>query len=123
VKNQDEDKWDETVPIFIEWYDFLKWLFITTDKFPKKSRFTFTDRINNAALDVLEDLVEARYSRDKLRILRAANLRLERIRILLRVCFEMKFLSQKSFEHSIRSINVTGRMLGGWIKQQQERKQ
>jgi hypothetical protein len=44
---------------------FLEWLLPTTEKFPKRVRFTFSDRINNLALDIMEDLVEARYSRNK----------------------------------------------------------
>ncbi|MBI3019455.1 MAG: hypothetical protein HYY61_06155 [Deltaproteobacteria bacterium] len=29
------------LPIFVKWIDFLKWLLKTTEKFPKKVRFTF----------------------------------------------------------------------------------
>jgi hypothetical protein len=37
----------------------------TTEKFPKRARYSFSGRIENLALDVAEDLVEARYSREK----------------------------------------------------------
>lgn len=56
---------DKDLPIFVKWLDFLKWLLLTTDKFPKKSRFTFSDRINNLALNIVEDLVEARYTKQR----------------------------------------------------------
>jgi hypothetical protein len=106
------------LPIFVKWVDFLKWLLMTTDKFPKKTRFTFSDRINRLALDVVEDLIEARYTRQKQLALRRANLNLEKIRVLLRISFEMRLLPHKSYEHAMYSINEVGRMLGGWLKQQ-----
>lgn len=113
---------NEDLPVFVRWVEFLKWLLPTTEKFPRRVRFTFANRIDALALDVVEDLVEARYSRDKREILRRANLRLEKIRVLLRLCHEARFLSHESFEFAIRGVDETGRMLGGWIKQQEEKR-
>ena len=56
---------DDDLPVFIKWTEFLAWLLPTTEKFPHKVRFTFANRIDNLALDVIEDLVEARYAREK----------------------------------------------------------
>ena len=51
------------LPAFARWYEFVRWLLPTTATFPKRLRFTLTQRIDNLALDVVEGLVEARYSR------------------------------------------------------------
>ena len=110
----------EELPIFVKWVAFLKWLLPTVDKFPKRVRFTFADRITHLALDLVEDLVEARYTRNKQTILKRANLRLEKLRVLLRLCRETGYLSHNSHEFAMRAINEIGRMLGGWIKQQRE---
>ena len=107
------------LPIFIKWTDFMKWLLITVEKFPKKVRFTFSDRIINLTLDIVEDLIEARYSRQKVATLRRANLNLEKIRILWRICFELRVIPQKTYEHAIYSVNEVGKMIGGWLKQQE----
>ncbi len=112
----DKDKGD--LPIFIKWIDFLKWLFVTTDKFPKKTRFTFVDHLTRLSLLVVEDIVEARYSRNKTPLLKRVNMNLEKLRVLMRICFELRLLSKKSYQYSSRSINEIGKMLGGWIKQQ-----
>lgn len=109
----------DELPIFTRWMQFLEWLLPTTEKFPRRVRFTFADRINNLALDIVEDLVEARYSRDKQHLLKRINLRLEKLRVLLRLCHTMKYLSFQGYEHAMRSLNEVGRMLGGWIKQQE----
>ena len=44
-------------------YRFLAWLVPTIEKFPKSHKFTIGDRIETIALDVLEALIEATYTR------------------------------------------------------------
>lgn len=43
---------EDELPIFVKWMDFLKWLLPTTDKLPKKVRFTLSNRINVLAIDL-----------------------------------------------------------------------
>jgi hypothetical protein len=110
---------DEDLPIFVVWMDFIKWLLPVTEKFPKRVRFSFADRMDNLALDVVEDLVESRYTRDKRSLLKRANLRLEKLRVLMRLSHDLHYVSYKAYEHALRSINEAGRMLGGWMKEQE----
>lgn len=68
-------------------------------------------------MDVIEDLIEARYSRkDRDAVLKRANLRLEKLRVMLRLSHKMRYLSYESHSYAMRAINETGRMLGGWRK-------
>lgn len=106
------------LPIFVKWYELLQWLLPVTERFPKRVRFTFSDRINQLALDLIEDLVEARYGRDKRVILQRANVRLEKLRVLLRLCHNLHYLDYKRYEKVSRDINEVGKMLGGWLRQQ-----
>ena len=55
-------------------YQFLLWLIPTLEKFPRSQRFLLGDRIEGAALDVLDGLVEATYSAQCEPILRRVNL-------------------------------------------------
>jgi len=112
----------EELPIFTKWMEFLDWLLPTTEKFPRKVRFTLSQRIDNLALDVVEDLVEARYSRQKTEFLRRANLRLEKLRILLRVSHQHKYLASRQYKHAMECLYVVGSMLGGWRKEQERRR-
>jgi len=115
---QELQKNDNEMPIFIKWVDFVEWLLLTTDRFPKKARFTFTDRLVGLSLSIIEDLVEARYTRNKAVPLRHANLTLEKLRVVLRVCYEAQILSKDGYKHASFKLNEVGKMLGGWIKQQ-----
>jgi hypothetical protein len=101
--------------------EFLAWLLPATEKFPHKALFTFANRIDNLALDLIEDLVEARYAGEKRAILRRANLRLEKLRVLLRLSHQLCYLPHTRYAHAMRTINEIGKMLGGWQKQQAQR--
>jgi hypothetical protein len=103
--------------IFIKWSEFLKWLLNTTEKFPKKVRFTFTTRIDNLALDILEDIIEFRYDKNARQTgFRRINIKFEKLRILLRICHELQYLSTRQFEYAMIHINEVGKMTGAWLK-------
>ncbi|MCP4118426.1 MAG: diversity-generating retroelement protein Avd [Desulfobacteraceae bacterium] len=106
-------------PLFVLWYDFLKWLLLKTEKFPQKVRFVFSNRIENLAVDIAEWLVEARFSKNKRESLRKIDMGMERLRILLRLCHDMAYLDHKGYEFASRKINEAGKMVGGWRKQQE----
>jgi hypothetical protein len=46
-------------------YQFLAWLVPTIEKFPKSHKFTIGDRIEMIALEVLEALIEATYTKER----------------------------------------------------------
>lgn len=107
------------LPIFAKWLEFLKWLLPTLEKFPKKVRFTITNRLENMALDVAELMVEARYSGEKRGPLKRINLQLEKMRVLFRIAHHAKVCPTRPYHFASQKINEVGVMLGGWIRQQE----
>ena len=101
------------------WEEFVGDLLDRTARFPKGVRFTFATRMENLALDVLEELVEARYAsgRSKQEALRRADARLGRLRVLVRLAHARRLLAASGYEHVSRSLDECGRMLGGWRQQ------
>jgi len=53
----------ETDPALEAMYQFITWLVPTVEKFPRSQKFLLGDRIQTSALDVLERLIEATYTR------------------------------------------------------------
>src|SRR5271163_2787592 len=91
-------------------YQFLVWLVPTIGKFPKSNKFTIGDRIVITALDALESLVEATYTRERTQHLRRANLGIEKLRFLLRLAADLKLLDRHRYEHAARALDETGRL-------------
>lgn len=99
----------------------MGWLLDHTEKFPRRLRFTLTNRIDNLALDIFEAIVEARFTRKKTTILERLSLGLEKLRLLLRLAKARGVLDRRSFEHACQEIDTAGRMVGGWLRQQRSR--
>jgi hypothetical protein len=98
-----------------KWEEFTGWLLGHTGKWPKSTRFSFVQRLDNHGLDVLELLVAARYEpRQRPSLLRQANLRLERMRFLCRIARARTIMPASGFETAMRGIDECGRMLHGW---------
>jgi 23S rRNA-intervening sequence protein len=97
-------------------YQFLAWLVPTIEKFPKSHKFTIGDRIEMIALDVLEALIEATYTKERTLHLRRANLGIEKLRFLLRLAADLRLLDRRRYEHAARTLDDTGRLVGGWMK-------
>jgi hypothetical protein len=97
-------------------FRFLLWLVPTVEKFPRSQKFLLGDRIQSTALDVLESLVDATYTRDRKAYLSRANLGIEKLRFLFRLAFELKHLDSRRYEYAARSLDEIGRLIGGWRK-------
>lgn len=101
-------------PVFSKWYETLGWILDRCEGFPKDVRFTISNRIVNLALEVLDKITEAIYTRNRSGILREINLHLEKLRILFRLSYDRRLLSGAQYEYISEAIYETGKMIGGW---------
>ena len=105
-------------PIVIsKWYDYAKWILERVDAFPKNQRFIFGQRLANHGLDILETLVQASYTSDKVMLLSEANRKIEMVRWLVRIAKDRALFTARQYEYSCEKIEECGRMVGGWLKQ------
>jgi hypothetical protein len=81
-----------TGPALEAMYQFLLWLIPTIDRFPRSQKFVLGDRIEAAALDVLDALIAATYTRGRDTMLANANLGLERLRFFMRLSQELRLI-------------------------------
>ena len=105
-----------TGPALEAMYGFALWLVPTVEKFPRRQKFLLGDRMQATALDVLERLIDATYTRDRRGHLNAANLGIEKLRLLCRLAKDLGHLDERRYEHAARSLDETGRLIGGWRK-------
>jgi hypothetical protein len=101
-------------------YEFTLWLLPIVAKFPREHRFTLGNRMEDGVLAILELLAEASYTREKRELLRQANLRLERLRYLIRLAKDLKLLSLKQYEFAVQALFAAGNEIGGWARQQKQ---
>jgi len=104
------------LPIIQKTHDLIVWYVPWLNKLPRDFKFTLGDRVQATLFCILEDLIIARWRRDKLAILEGVNARLEILRHQTRLCREFKLMDAKRYEFVSRLINEVGVGLGGWIK-------
>ena len=97
-------------------FQFIRWLVPALERFPRSQKFLLGDRIQGTALDVLECLIEATYTRQRTNHLARANLGVEKLRFLLRLACELRYLDERRYEHAARALDATGRRIGAWRK-------
>ncbi len=102
-------------------YDLLLYLLPHIVKFPRSYRFSLGSRLENVCYSLLDDMISACYTRERLSQLRQLNLRLEHLRFGLRLGKDLRLLSLQRYEVASRHVNEIGVQLGGWIKQQQRK--
>jgi len=108
----------EESPIFVKTYAFLMWLLPLTANFPKHQRQGLARRLEDSALDFYEAILQAGKTKGDPRLLRAADLELDKTRFYLRMGKDLKTLSIGQYEHAARMLVEIGKLLGGWIKRE-----
>ena len=116
-----ENKQEKDLTIIQKTYDFIKWYVPLINRFPRKHKFTLGDRIINRLYDLLEGLIKARYSRQKLLQLQVLNTDLDILRYQTRLLFDFQLISRKNYQYAFQQLKDIGTELGGWIKQQKEK--
>ena len=107
------------LPIIQKTYDFILWLIPKLGRFPKDQKFILGDRIENGLLEFLGLLIEAEFTAKKLSVLHRANIEFEKVRMLIRMTNDLHLLGLDGYKHCSERIVEIGRMLGGWMKQQE----
>jgi hypothetical protein len=85
---------------------------------PKQDRYSVWLRVENTSLDLTELLFEATalYKSEMLPVLDKASIKLNLLRVLIRLSHETKAIDGKKYTTMQQQIDEVGRMLGGWMR-------
>lgn len=108
----------EEMVIFTRTYDFISWLLPLTQNFPRSQRFVVTQRLQNAALNFQELLIEANAERGAARVekLNSADTELRKVRLYLRLSQKWDWIKEGQYHHASTLVVEIGKLLGGWKK-------
>lgn len=110
----------QDLPVIQKTYDLIKWYVPILNRLPRDHKFTLGNRIITELYELLEGLIQARYSQNKLPQLETLNSRLDILRHQTRLLLEFRLLAVKRYEYAGQLLNAIGSDLGGWIKQQRQ---
>jgi four helix bundle protein len=111
----------EGIAIFKKIYDLVLLVYQYVRLFPKSEKFILGERIEHASIDLLEGIITANQKKEKQAALVEASVKLDVLRIFIRLSKDLRFLDLKKYETLSNHIVEIGRMLGGWIKYEKEK--
>jgi hypothetical protein len=82
----------EELTIITKTYDLILWSCNHTGRFPRNHRFVLGERIERNLYDLLETLIQAKYTRQRQPLLEDANLKLEILRFQMRLAKDLQCL-------------------------------
>ena len=102
------------LPRFQVTYDLIIEIHKRVDNFPRVHRYSIGEKIKNIGFDLLDLIIKANSVEDKTIYLQQAEDVLEKLKIYIRLCFDLKILGSKGFEFLIREMDEIGRQLNKW---------
>ncbi len=114
---------DFNIPIFKKSYDLYKTFYSYRSVVPKQDRYTIWQRCESLILDILEGILLASQTakNEKLPILEKTSMKLNFLRIFVRLMKETKVMDNRKYTALQELIDEIGRMLGGWIRSTKEK--
>jgi len=104
-----------TYKLYLSWYRRCQTI-------PKKDRFAIGQKTENLLLEIMTLVVAAYHTKDVIRkreILTQINLKLESVKILLRLAKDVRVIEQQPYIDYESRLQEIGKMLGGWMRQTQ----
>jgi len=113
----------DELPIIQKSYDLIKWYVPILNRLPRDQKFALGERIIASLYDLLEGLILARYARERVNRLMMLNGRLDVLRHQTRLLLDFALINPERYHHAAKLINEIGVELGGWLKQQKQRRE
>ena len=111
---------DQELMVITKTYDLILWSCNHTIRFPRNHRFVLGERIERNLYDLLETLLQAKYTRNRQSFLERANLTLEILRFQVRLAKDLQCLKTNSYAFAAKAIDEIGKLIGGWLKSGQK---
>jgi hypothetical protein len=100
------------IKVYKCWQDILS-------NFPKTSKYSLGTKIDNALIETVSLTFSALYSKSeqKFNMVSEAGIKLDLVKFLLRIAWEIKALDNKKYAAISEQLDEIGRMIGGWARQ------
>jgi len=104
-------------PVVVKSYELTLWYLKKLATLPKNHRYSLGEAIQKELIALLLNLTQAIYTKDKIGLLKDANLAIEKIRILSKLLKDLAVLSSNNYLFVGERLGEIGSMVGGWMKQ------
>lgn len=91
-------------------------------RLPRATRYTLGTRIDNLFTDIIADTLHGKFSKpeQKLIILKQASIRLDTLKYLTTILWELKAMDNKKYATLTAKLSLIGQMIGGLLRELQK---
>ena len=102
------------LPVFQDTYDLVLEIHRRVENFPRVHRYSIGEKIKNISFDLLDVIIKANSVKQKTEILREAGATTEKLKIYIRLTFDLKIMGAKGFEYLTRKMDEISRQVSKW---------
>jgi len=109
----------DNLPVFKAIYDLLTTLFLQVRNFPRDFQYTLGERIKNGTIELAELVYYANTAdtmNEKSIHLKTLCAKVETLRLLLRMCFDLRLYNLETHLRFNNHIEIIAKQLAGWRK-------
>lgn len=108
----------EKLLIIQKMYDLILWIYPLVNRIPKSHRMILGRQLEELAISILIFMIRANKTRGSNRQMLQLQISddLDCLRILVRLCKDLRFMSIAQYRNTAERLNEIGKMLYGWRK-------
>lgn len=110
---------DKEMAVFTHAKKLSEYIFVITEKSPKKLRWSIISRLQNASVEIVENLYRANFERDdtaRIEYQKSAAVGLKILDFYSETARKKQAITIRQTEIIARQISETTRLLNGWVK-------
>lgn len=109
------------LPVIARTTDLLGWTLRHLERFPRSHRYGLGLRIETKLYDLLDLLIDAKFTRQKQDLLRDAATTAQQLRILIRTARDLRILAMGSHRHACIELEAVAESIQSWRRYQASR--
>jgi hypothetical protein len=104
------------LPVFQQGYDLNLEIYRATHSFPREYKYTLGQKLKEISAEMLDWIVVINSQENKAPYFSKIKLQVERLRIQIRVAYDLKIINSKRLEFLSRNIEEISKQVSGWEK-------
>jgi len=109
----------ETLPIYVDTYQFVRELYQITHKFPREYKYCLGEQMNRDVLQLLFYIFQANHIKpERVQYIRLFLAGLDMVRVEIRLAHDMQVLSTRQISHLSLFVDKIVKQAAAWQKYQ-----
>jgi hypothetical protein len=102
------------LPVFQDSYDLVIEIHKRVEKFPRIHRYSIGEKLKEISFNILDLIIKTNSLEQKTETLKEAEMLVEKLKVYIRLCYDLKIFGSKGFEYVVKKIDAINRQILKW---------